>query len=58
MAKFGYLYGNKGKRKTRSPKFASEFERNMHSAADKANGFRVRNVKFIEKADGTRLRWL
>jgi hypothetical protein len=36
------MYGNKGRRKFRSPWFSSEFERNAHAQADKDNGFRVR----------------
>lgn len=47
--KYGYLYGNKGRRKMRSVWYSSEFQRNLHMAADKANGFKVRPVKKADK---------
>jgi hypothetical protein len=55
MAKrFGYLFGNKGKRKHRR-EFDTAFERNMNAAADKATGFRVR--KFERKAAEAKKGW-
>lgn len=42
---YGYLFGNKGRRKNRSPSFSDEFTRNMHAAADKSLGFRVRKYR-------------
>lgn len=49
---YGYLYGNKGRRKMRSPWFSSEFERNANASADKANGFRVRKYSRNLKPKG------
>lgn len=43
--KFGYLFGNKGRRKNRSPFFDSEAMRNMYADADRSLGFRVRKFK-------------
>lgn len=43
--KFGYMFGNKGRRKNRSAWFDNEMTRNMYAAADKSNGFRVRKYK-------------
>ena len=43
--KYGYLFGNKGRRKNRSVLFSDEFTRNMHAAADKASGYRVRKYR-------------
>ncbi len=45
MKQYGYLYGNPGRRKMRSPWYADKFTRNSNAAADKANGFRVRLVE-------------
>jgi len=41
MKRFGYLYGNAGRRKFRLI-FSSEFDRNMFAAADRSLGYRVR----------------
>lgn len=54
MKRFGIMYGNKGRRKMRSL-FDDEFTRNMHAAANKAMGFRVR--KFTRKAASTKAIW-
>lgn len=43
--KYGYLYGNKGRRKNRSPLFDQEYLRNMYAAADRDLGFRVRTYR-------------
>lgn len=44
--KYGYLYGNKGRRKNRSLWFQDEFTRNLHARADADNGFaRIRKFK-------------
>lgn len=43
--KYGYLYGNKGRRKMRSPIFEQEFLRDMYASADRSLGFRVRKYR-------------
>ena len=50
MKRFGYFYGNKGRRKFRAL-FENEFDRNCYADADAYNGFRVRkfNLKEPEK---------
>ena len=47
--KYGYLYGNKGRRKMRSPWYDSAFARNLAMNADKLNGFKVRPVQKSDK---------
>lgn len=49
---YGYLFGNKGRRKTRSPWFLEEWRRDMYAAADKTNGFRVRKYSRNKKTGG------
>lgn len=43
--RYGYLYGNKGRRKMRSPHFDNEYHRDMYASADSSLGFRVRKYK-------------
>ncbi len=44
--KYGFLYGNKGRRKNRSLWFQSEFERDAHAKATSDIGFaRIRKFK-------------
>ena len=47
--KYGYLYGNPGRRKMRSVWYDSAFARNLNMAADKANGFKVRPIQKADK---------
>lgn len=54
MKPFGYLFGNPKRRKHRR-EFATEFERNLNAAADKANGFKVR--KFDRKPSDKKKGW-
>lgn len=40
--KYGYLYGNPKRRKNRSIGWTDKFQRDLHAAASKSLGFRVR----------------
>jgi len=43
--KFAYLYGNKGKRKIRSPWYDNKKKRDFFASIDKEMGFRVRKIQ-------------
>lgn len=50
--KYGYLYGNKGRRKFRSPWYHTEFARNAAMNIDRLSGYNVRPVQKREADRG------